>query len=62
MDNKVKLSSVIDQNISLLNQYLPIKRSFDLIGRELIIGQSTRAYLLFIDGFAKDDIMLWLLR
>ncbi|HHU72914.1 MAG TPA: spore germination protein, partial [Clostridiales bacterium] len=35
--------------------------SFDVIGRELIIGQSTNAYLVFIDGFAKDDIMLWIL-
>ncbi|NLO09750.1 MAG: spore germination protein [Clostridiales bacterium] len=58
----MRLSSDINQNIRLLNQYLPLEKSFDIIGRELIIGQSTRAYLVFIDGFAKDDIMLWILQ
>jgi stage V sporulation protein AF len=62
MDNTIRLSSDINQNIRLLNQYLPLEKSFDIIGRELIIGQSTRAYLVFIDGFAKDDIMLWILQ
>lgn len=62
MDNSIKLSSDINQSIRLIEQYLPVKRSFDVIGRELIIGQSTRAYLVFIDGFAKDDIMLWILQ
>ncbi|TAH72794.1 MAG: spore germination protein [Anaerolineaceae bacterium] len=57
----MRLSSDLNQNIELLNQYLPIKKSFDVIGRELIIGQNTKAYLVFIDGFAKDDIMLWIL-
>lgn len=61
MESKKKLSSDINQNIKLLKDALPIKRSFDVIGRELIIGQSTNAYLVFIDGFAKDDIMLWIL-
>lgn len=62
MDKTVKLSSDINQNIRLVHQFLPVKRSFDVIGRELIIGQATRAYLVFIDGFAKDDIMLWILQ
>lgn len=61
MENIV-LSSDLNQNINMLQQYLPIKRSFDVIGRELIIGQNTSAYLIFIDGFAKDDIMLWILQ
>lgn len=61
MDNIV-LSSDLNQNINMLQQYLPIKRSFDVIGRELTIGQATNAYLVFIDGFAKDDIMLWILQ
>ena len=62
MDTNIRLSADINQNISLVKQYLPIERSFDIIGRELIIGQATRAYLVFIDGFAKDDIMLWILQ
>lgn len=61
MDNKARLSHDINQNIKLLKESLPIKRSFDVIGRELVIGQSTNVYLVFIDGFAKDDIMLWIL-
>lgn len=61
MNTNQKLSMDINQNIKLLNEILPIKRSFDVIGREIIIGQSTRAYLVFIDGFAKDDIMLWII-
>src|SRR5690554_1265865 len=61
MNIKTKLSTDINQNITLLKQFLPIEKSFDVIGRELIIGQSTGAYLVFIDGFAKDDIMLWIL-
>lgn len=61
MNTNQKLSMDINQNIKLLNEILPIKRSFDVIGREIIIGQSTRAYLVFIDGFAKDYIMLWII-
>ncbi len=37
-----------------------LKKSFDVIGREVTFGQ-TQGYLAFVDGFAKDDIMLWLL-
>ncbi len=62
MNIKTKLSTDINQNITLLKQFLPIEKSFDVIGRELIIGQGTKAYLVFIDGFAKDDIMLWILQ
>lgn len=61
MENNKRLSPDINVNIKQLKDALPIKRSFDVIGRELIIGQSTNAYLVFIDGFAKDDIMLWIL-
>ena len=61
MEDNKRLSPDINQSIKLLKDALPIKRSFDVIGRDLIIGQSTNAYLVFIDGFAKDDIMLWIL-
>lgn len=62
MNLNSRLSSDINQNIKLLKQYLPIEKSFDVIGRDLIIGQSTKAYLVFIDGFAKDDVMLWIIQ
>lgn len=61
MDKNKRLSTDINQNIVMLKEAIPIKRSFDVIGRDLIIGQNTSAYLVFIDGFAKDDIMLWIL-
>ena len=51
------LTSDLSNNKNILQQRLPIKKSFDLIGRELLIGER-EAYMIFIDGFAKDDIML----
>ncbi|GMQ59761.1 spore germination protein [Vallitalea sediminicola] len=56
----MKLSKNLTKNIDTINKLLPIKKSFDIIGRDLIFGK-TKGYLIFIDGFAKDDIMLWLL-
>lgn len=57
----MRLDKDINKNKELLKQLLPIKKSFDMIGRELVIGDSLEAYLVFIDGFAKDDVMLWIL-
>lgn len=54
----IRLDKDIQKNKEILQQILPIKKSFDVIGRELIICKSLEAYLVFIDGFAKDDIML----
>ncbi len=51
----------IDVNIKFLEQQLPISDSFDIIGRSFKIGDK-RAYLLFIDGFAKDDMSLFILK
>lgn len=56
----MKLSKNLTKNIDVINKILPIKKSFDIIGRDLTFG-NTKGYLVFIDGFAKDDIMLWLL-
>lgn len=56
----ILLSKDINKNKAILQERIPIKRSFDIIGRELIIGK-TEAYLVFIDGFAKDDTMLFVL-
>lgn len=57
---KTYLTNELKTNKELIKKRLPIGKSFDIIGRELIIGQK-EAYLVFIDGFAKDDIMLWIL-
>ena len=56
----MNLSTKVNENIKVIKEKLPIENSFDVIGRELIIGNKD-AYLVFIDGFAKDDIMLWIL-
>lgn len=56
----IKLTKDIKKNKEILKESIPIKKSFDIIGREILIGQ-LEAYLVFIDGFAKDNIMLWIL-
>lgn len=56
----MNLTKDIEKNKKVIQELLPIKESFDVIGRDLIIG-NVKAYLILIDGFAKDDIMLWIL-
>ena len=56
----MNLSLKLNDNINQIEKNLPIQQSFDVIGRRLTFGE-TEGYLVFIDGFAKDDIMLWLL-
>lgn len=51
------LKKNLKDNIDKIKQLLPVEKSFDIIGREVTIGEK-QAYLLFVDGFAKDDIML----
>lgn len=60
MSNLRQLSKDIHVNKEILGKYLPLEKSFDVIGRDFTIGQ-LEAYLVFLDGFAKDDIMLWVL-
>ncbi|NMA65403.1 MAG: spore germination protein [Clostridiaceae bacterium] len=50
----------IEQNKEIIRQILPVKKSFDIIEKDIIIG-SKKAYMVFIDGFVKDDIMLRIL-
>ena len=40
-----------------MNQILPVKESFDLIQRDMLIG-GRMASFYFIDGFTKDEVML----
>ncbi len=55
----MNLSKDLKENIKNIN--LPVKDSFDIISRELIIGNRA-AYLMFIDGFAKDDLMYYVIQ
>lgn len=46
----------LEENINYLNTILPVSESFDLIQRDIIIGER-KATFYFIDGFTKDDTM-----
>lgn len=59
--NILVLTTSFEENIRLVKDSLPIDQSFDIIGRNFKIGDKD-AYLVFIDGFAKDDIMLFILQ
>ena len=52
-----KLSISFEKNIAYMNEILPVKESFDVIRREIIIG-GKNAVFYFIDGFMKDEAML----
>ncbi|MBC2399330.1 spore germination protein [Clostridium tetanomorphum] len=54
------LSPNLNENINLVKQQLAIDKSFDIVGRNITIG-NVNAYLVFIDGFAKDQILLFIL-
>lgn len=52
-----KLSASFEENIKYMNQVLPVKESFDLIRRDIVIG-GKNAVFYYIDGFIKDEVML----
>lgn len=56
----MKISEILQENITSIKKLLPIEKSFDVVGRNIRIG-NTDAFLVFIDGFAKDDVLLWIL-
>lgn len=53
--NKVTASR--EENTDYLNRVLPVKESFDIIRRDIIIGGRCSTFY-FIDGFTKDESML----
>lgn len=55
--NTKKVSSIFQENIDYMNQVLPVRESFDVIRRDIMIG-GKQASFYFIDGFTKDDTML----
>lgn len=50
----------IEEKIAKIKEKLPIDKSYDIIGREVLI-QNKQAYFVFVDGFAKDDILYYFL-
>lgn len=57
----MKISSNIDENAKVIREILPVQKSFDVILREIIVDNK-KAYLLFIDGFVKDTIMVHVMK
>lgn len=51
-----KLSKHLSENINSLEQLLPIHQSFDLVTRDLKLGD-TSAYFLCVNGFCKTEIL-----
>ena len=51
-----KVFGSLKANVDYINAVLPIKESFDLIQRDIIIGERQSTFY-FIDGFTKDETM-----
>lgn len=56
MENKL-VSKYIEENQQIMGEILPIKESFDIIQRDLVIGGQESCFY-FVDGFTKDEAML----
>ncbi len=56
MNKTPSLSTDLQENIKLLEQLLPIGTSFDLVYRNLFLGD-TAAYWLGVNGFCKTEIL-----
>lgn len=52
-----QVEASLRENVLYLNQILPVGESFDLIQRDIIIGERKSTFY-FIDGFTKDETML----
>ncbi len=50
----------LENKILKIKEKLPINKSYDVIAREVSVNNK-RAYFIFIDGFAKDEILYYFL-
>ena len=55
------VSRNIDENLSYLNEALGVEKSFDVIRLDVVYANRKMA-LYLIDGFAKDDILHYLMK
>lgn len=53
---EIKLSKDINKNYDLIASKLKLKKSFDLLKREFLIGER-KSYFFFVDGLIDDDYM-----
>lgn len=56
----MKLQINFNENMRSIKEILGIEKSFDIVARELCIAEK-KSCVFFIDGFAKDDIMYYIL-
>lgn len=50
------LSSVLSENIQTLHRLLPVEASFDLVTRDLFLGD-TPAYWIGVNGFCRTEVL-----
>ena len=60
MKDGKKITASREESTSYMNQTLPLRESFDLIQRDLMIGERMASFY-FINGLNKDDDMLKLM-
>lgn len=51
-----KMFDSLEANVNFMNTVLPVKESYDIIQRDIMIGERQCTFF-FIDGFTKDDTM-----
>lgn len=56
-----KVNKKLAENIAILDRELGVEKSYDVIRRDILIA-GKKAVLYFVDGFAKDQIMVLILR
>lgn len=57
MESVKRVSKNLEENLQYVNHVLPVKESFDVIQRNIYIGEHA-AVLYFINGFANDETLL----
>ena len=48
------VDSKIKENVEMMNRLLPVKESFDIVERNMLIG-GRKSCLYFINGFTNDE-------
>ena len=57
----MKISADVNKNLELIKSNLPVDKSFDIIAREIIVDNK-KSFILFVDGFVKDSIMVHVMK
>ena len=60
MQETIRVAASREENVAYMNAVLPVQESFDLIQRDIYVGERPATFY-FIDGFTKDEVMLKLM-